>query len=40
MFLKDGSGGWDRETGTFNTEINAQVDQAFENVDHCLKDAG
>lgn len=38
--LKDCLGGWNRETDAFNTEINAQIDQAFENVDHCLKDAG
>lgn len=38
--LKDCLGGWDRETGEYNTEIKAQIDQAFENVDHCLKDAG
>ena len=34
------SGGWNRETGEFLLEINAQIDQAFENVDHNLKDAG
>ncbi|KAJ4984907.1 l-psp endoribonuclease family [Stagonosporopsis vannaccii] len=35
-----GQGGWNRETGEFLLEINAQIDQAFENVDHNLKDAG
>lgn len=33
-------GGWDRETGEFYKEINAQIDQAFANVEHNLKDAG
>ncbi|KAH7041936.1 Endoribonuclease L-PSP/chorismate mutase-like protein [Macrophomina phaseolina] len=35
-----GQGGWDPNTFEFNTEINAQIDQAFENVDRNLKDAG
>ncbi|KAJ5897897.1 hypothetical protein N7504_008185 [Penicillium tannophilum] len=35
-----GQGGWDRETGEFYKEINAQIDQAFANVEHNLKDAG
>ncbi|KAF2195203.1 endoribonuclease L-PSP [Zopfia rhizophila CBS 207.26] len=35
-----GQGGWDPDTGVINTEINAQIDQAFANVDFCLKDAG
>ncbi|RDW63542.1 L-psp endoribonuclease family [Coleophoma cylindrospora] len=35
-----GQGGWHHETGVFNTDINAQIDQAFENVDRNLKDAG
>ncbi|KAI5475879.1 hypothetical protein MNV49_000761 [Pseudohyphozyma bogoriensis] len=35
-----GQGGWDPATGEFNTEINAQIDQAFKNVDLNLKDAG
>ncbi|KAJ4321877.1 hypothetical protein N0V94_002711 [Neodidymelliopsis sp. IMI 364377] len=35
-----GQGGWDRKTGSSPPEINAQIDQAFENVDHNLKDAG
>lgn len=34
------TGGWDPKTGDYNTEINAQIDQAFENVDLNLKDAG
>lgn len=34
------TGGWDPQTGTYNTEINAQIAQAFANVDLCLKDAG
>ena len=33
-------GGWNRETGEFLLEINAQIDQAFENVEHNLKEAG
>lgn len=33
-------GGWNRETGEFLLEINAQIDQAFENVEHNLRDAG
>ncbi|ORY13253.1 putative L-PSP endoribonuclease family protein [Clohesyomyces aquaticus] len=35
-----GQGGWHPSTGKISTEINAQIDQAFENVDLCLKDAG
>ncbi|RYP77217.1 hypothetical protein DL771_001266 [Monosporascus sp. 5C6A] len=35
-----GQGGWDPKTGAVNTEINAQIEQAFANVDLCLKDAG
>ncbi|KAF2017478.1 putative L-PSP endoribonuclease family protein [Aaosphaeria arxii CBS 175.79] len=35
-----GQGGWDPKTGEFNTEINAQIEQAFVNVDLALKDAG
>lgn len=34
------SGGWDPKTGEINTEINAQIDQAFKNVDLNLRDAG
>lgn len=33
-------GGWNRETGEFYREINEQIDQAFANVEHNLKDAG
>jgi enamine deaminase RidA (YjgF/YER057c/UK114 family) len=33
-------GGWDPTTGTIHTEINAQIDQAFANVDLNLKHAG
>lgn len=33
-------GGWNRETGEFYREINAQIDQAFANVEHNLRDAG
>ncbi|KAL4966452.1 RidA family protein [Aspergillus stella-maris] len=35
-----GQGGWNRETGEFHREINAQIDQAFENVEANLKHAG
>ncbi|WVQ89942.1 hypothetical protein IAS59_003715 [Cryptococcus gattii] len=37
-----GQGGWDPETGDFpkTKEINAQIDQAFRNVDLALKAAG
>ncbi|KAF2111864.1 endoribonuclease L-PSP [Lophiotrema nucula] len=35
-----GQGGWDPETGAYNTEISAQIEQAFKNVDLNLKDAG
>ncbi|KAF2003569.1 YjgF-like protein [Amniculicola lignicola CBS 123094] len=35
-----GQGGWDPETGKMSTEINAQIEQAFANVDLNLKDAG
>jgi enamine deaminase RidA (YjgF/YER057c/UK114 family) len=34
------TGGWDRETGEFYKEINAQIDQAFANVEANLKHAG
>ncbi|PIG80368.1 L-PSP endoribonuclease family protein [Aspergillus arachidicola] len=33
-------GGWDPKTGEFYKEINAQIDQAFANVDLALKTAG
>ncbi|CAG7937713.1 unnamed protein product [Penicillium salamii] len=35
-----GTGGWNRETGVIYREINEQIDQAFANVEHNLKDAG
>lgn len=35
-----GTGGWDPKTGVFHREINAQIDQAFANVDLNLKNAG
>ncbi|KZZ92182.1 Endoribonuclease L-PSP/chorismate mutase-like protein [Moelleriella libera RCEF 2490] len=34
------SGGWNNQTGKFETEINAQIDLAFANVERCLLDAG
>ncbi|GCB19902.1 2-iminobutanoate/2-iminopropanoate deaminase [Aspergillus awamori] len=35
-----GQGGWDPSTGKINPEINAQIDQAFANVELTLKNAG
>ncbi|KAI5926469.1 Endoribonuclease L-PSP/chorismate mutase-like protein [Camillea tinctor] len=35
-----GQGGWDPITGEFFKEINAQIDQAFKNVEINLKNAG
>ncbi|KFY91750.1 hypothetical protein V500_04486 [Pseudogymnoascus sp. VKM F-4518 (FW-2643)] len=35
-----GQGGWDRETDKIEREINAQIERAFENVEHNLKTAG
>ncbi|GFG20349.1 nitrogen assimilation transcription factor nit-4 [Aspergillus udagawae] len=35
-----GQGGWDPSTGTIPREINAQIDQAFANVDMNLRNAG
>ncbi|KAI9149000.1 L-PSP endoribonuclease family protein [Paramyrothecium foliicola] len=35
-----GQGGWDPTTGAYHREINAQIDQAFANVELNLKDAG
>ncbi|KAL3469806.1 Endoribonuclease L-PSP/chorismate mutase-like protein [Aspergillus californicus] len=35
-----GQGGWDPASGKINTEIHAQIDQAFANVELALKDAG
>jgi enamine deaminase RidA (YjgF/YER057c/UK114 family) len=34
------TGGWDPKTGVIHREINAQIDQAFANVELNLKDAG
>jgi hypothetical protein len=36
----DSIGGWVRETGEIYKEINAQIDQAFENCEVALKSAG
>lgn len=33
-------GGWHHITGEYQTDINAQIDQAFANVERALKDAG
>ncbi|KAJ5691883.1 YjgF/Yer057p/UK114 family [Penicillium macrosclerotiorum] len=33
-------GGWNRDTGGIYREINQQIDQAFDNVEYSLKDAG
>ncbi|KAF9732684.1 L-PSP endoribonuclease family protein [Paraphaeosphaeria minitans] len=33
-------GGWDPSTGAYNTDIKAQIEQAFANVDLNLRDAG
>ena len=38
--LTRNAGGWDPETYVIHREINKQIDQAFENVDLALKDAG
>ncbi|RJE21680.1 L-PSP endoribonuclease family protein [Aspergillus sclerotialis] len=35
-----GQGGWDPKTGEIYREINAQIDQAFANVELTLKNAG
>ncbi|KAE8153634.1 L-PSP endoribonuclease family protein [Aspergillus avenaceus] len=35
-----GQGGWNPQTGVIHKEINAQIDQAFANVELNLKDAG
>ncbi|KAJ9133441.1 Endoribonuclease L-PSP [Pleurostoma richardsiae] len=37
---QDMNRGWDPATGEFYKEINAQIDQAFKNVELNLKDAG
>lgn len=34
------SGGWVYETGVIHEDIDDQIDQAFANVDHILKEAG
>jgi enamine deaminase RidA (YjgF/YER057c/UK114 family) len=36
----DWIGGWHPETGKFDTGIDAQIQQAFANVDLCIRDAG
>ncbi|KAL7794929.1 Endoribonuclease L-PSP/chorismate mutase-like protein [Trichoderma afarasin] len=35
-----GQGGWDPKTGAYQKDLNAQIDQAFANVEIALKDAG
>ncbi|PVH80447.1 YjgF-like protein [Cadophora sp. DSE1049] len=35
-----GQGGWDRQTDKIERETNAQIEQAFENVEYTLKSAG
>lgn len=40
QLLTGGPGGWDPATSKINTEINAQIDQAFANVELNLKNAG
>lgn len=40
QLLTEGPGGWDPATSQINTEINAQIDQAFANVELNLKNAG
>ncbi|KAH6838604.1 endoribonuclease L-PSP [Chaetomium sp. MPI-CAGE-AT-0009] len=35
-----GQGGWDPETGAIPADIAAEVEQAFANVDACLRSAG
>ncbi|KAK2603089.1 hypothetical protein N8I77_009572 [Diaporthe amygdali] len=35
-----GQGGWKYETGVIFEDIDEQIDQAFANVDHILKEAG
>jgi enamine deaminase RidA (YjgF/YER057c/UK114 family) len=34
------AGGWDRETGEFPEDISKEVDQAFDNVEYAMKQAG
>ena len=40
ILLMNQTGGWDPKTGEFYREINAQIDQAFANVELTLKNAG
>ncbi|KAH7131821.1 endoribonuclease L-psp family protein [Dendryphion nanum] len=35
-----GQGGWDPETSEIPTDLEQEIDRAFANVEHCLKDAG
>ncbi|EOA84357.1 hypothetical protein ACJQWK_01282 [Exserohilum turcicum] len=35
-----GQGGWDPETSKIPTDLDEEIDQAFANVEHCLKHAG
>ncbi|KAJ0344902.1 hypothetical protein COL154_006985 [Colletotrichum chrysophilum] len=35
-----GQGGWDRQTTELSPDVTTQIDQAFDNVDFVLKDAG
>ncbi|CBX95966.1 similar to endoribonuclease L-PSP [Plenodomus lingam JN3] len=35
-----GQGGWHPETGAYSDSVKDQIEQAFANVDLCLKDAG
>ncbi|KAK4108079.1 endoribonuclease L-psp family protein [Canariomyces notabilis] len=35
-----GQGGWDPKTGTIPSDITAELEQAFANVDACLRSAG
>lgn len=34
------AGGWDPKTGEYSTAVETQIQNAFANVDLCLKDAG
>lgn len=34
------AGGWDLKTGEISRDLKTQIEQAFKNVDHNLKDAG
>lgn len=33
-------GGWDPESSVIPTDLDEEIDRAFANVEHCLKDAG